>query len=243
MSADRAKAISTLLTRLKASAEPAPMPEQVPVVAGLAVDDDLFHGDRLLAEFVRSFLIWESATSRGDAAMLRLRRHVVDVNELRVSLAEEIAEILGRELPRADERAMRVKGALHDLFAREHRLRLDFTAQGPEASSAARKTAFNLMASLNQTPRYVAARTALLMLHHPVMPIDGRILTLLRATNFIDDKTGADDAAAIFEKHLEPDALRAAYAIIQGAADAMDAVMIKAGAKRRTRTSTSSKNA
>lgn len=213
MAADRAKALNSLLATLRSRGVAVTL---APEIAGATPveGDDVFHGDLLLAEFVYSFLLWGSTTSKAAAALSRIRAAVVDINELRVSLVEEIAADLGRACPQADDRAARLKAALNDLFNREHRVRLD------QWAVLGKKAALGAIGGLAQTPRFVAARTALVGLGAHAMPVDARILSVLVDAKVLPGDADEDAAADAIERIVPAGELREAYALLQGAADA-----------------------
>lgn len=215
--ADRARALKQLLSKLASRVEPVSLsPEIGEVVIGPQAGC-VFHGDPLLKEFVRSFLLWETTTVKAGPAFERVCRAVVDVNELRASLIEEIADLFGRGYARADERALRLKASLNDIYGREHRVRLDHVA------AAGKKGALAYLSGLNQTPRFIAARTALVGLGVHAMPVDGRMLAMLVDAGVIEPGTDADTTAAWIEKQVSAGELRAAYALLQAASDAFEA--------------------
>jgi len=228
---DRAKALKQLLSKLAASVEPvqlhavtaaAPLPASgsaPAVVDGDAVATShggcVFHGDSVLREFVRSFMLWEAPTPKAAGALDRICRAVVDANELRASLAEEIVALIGRGYARADERAGRLKAALNDIYRREHSLRLSHLCV------AGKKGALAYLLGLSQTPRYVATRTALVGLGVHAMPVDGRLFAILVDAGVCPVDAGTDGAATWIEKHVPAGELLGTYALLQAGADAL----------------------
>jgi hypothetical protein len=78
----------------------------------------------LLGEFLRSMLVWEARCADAAAALKRVAASVVDFNELRVCLPDEIVAMLGPAYPRVQERALRLRAALSELYVREHAVTL-----------------------------------------------------------------------------------------------------------------------
>jgi hypothetical protein len=216
MAADRAKALNSMLNTLRSRGVAVALAPEITSVAP-AAGDDVFHGDLLLTEFTYSFLLWGSTSAKATAAMARVRASFVDINELRVSLVDEIASSLGRSCPQADERATRLKAALNDLFSREHRVRLD------QLGVLGKNAALGMIGSLAQTPRFVAARTALVGLGAHAMPVDGRLLSVLIDAKIVAPDADLDAAADSIERMIPAGDLREAYALLQGAADAHEA--------------------
>lgn len=220
MAADRAKALNSLLNNLRTRGVAVTLAPEI-ASATPVEGDDVFHGDLLLAEYVYSFLLWGSTTGKATAVLARIRAAVVDINELRVSLVDEIASEFGRACPQADERAVRLKAALNDLFNREHRVRMD------QWSALGKKAALGAIGGLAQTPRFVAARTALVGLGTHAMPVDARILSVLIDAKVLSADVDEDAAADAIERMVPVGELREAYALLQGAADAHEMVISK----------------
>lgn len=172
-----------------------------------------FHGDRVLREFVRSFLVWEATVSKADAAMARIAEAVVDTNELRVCMPEEIASILGTGYPRLDERVQRLRGALGEIFKREHGLRLDHLTGRPKREGR------TYLESLHHAPRFAATRTALVALDAHAFPVDGRIHARLVSARACSPDHTPDDAGAWMERTLKAGEAAHAYHLIQMWAD------------------------
>ena len=75
---DHAKKLNTLLRSLRSAGDVDAFPKRDP-----------------LDELVYSLLLWEAPRSKAEAGFKRLMASVVDHNELRVTRAEEIADVLG----------------------------------------------------------------------------------------------------------------------------------------------------
>jgi hypothetical protein len=173
----------------------------------------IFHGDGVLKEFVRSFLAWESTLDRAENAIRRIEQSVVDLNELRVCLPREIAEIIGHNYPRADERAVRLRSALTDLFKREQRLWLSHITRMSKRESRA------YLDSLAGTPPYVSARVALLVNGCHAFPLDERTLATLKRAGVIDQSLALQDANALIERSLRAGDALEAHRLIQAWVD------------------------
>ena len=105
-----------------------------------------------LEQLVSSLLLWESTASKAEAARRRLIAAVVDINELRVCLPEEIVALLGERYPRGEERALRLRAALNDIYVREHAVSLE------HLKKMNKRDARQYLESLEGVPQYVAAR-------------------------------------------------------------------------------------
>lgn len=125
--ADRSKLLSALLSKLR-SAHPAAVADLSAADAATAPVDAapadssaavIAEKDPALRELIRSMLLWDSTTSRAEGALRRLDRALVDVNELRACIPAEIAQYIGPNYAKAEDRAIRLRQVLNDLFTRE----------------------------------------------------------------------------------------------------------------------------
>lgn len=167
----------------------------------------------VLDQFVRSFLLWESSAARAAAAMKRIEQTVVDFNELRVCMPGELVRILGERYPRAEERARRLRSALNAIYAREHRVGLESLAE------RSKREAREYLESLDGTPRFVAARVALVNLGGHAAPVDGRILRRLVDHGLAEADATPETAAAMLERKVRAGEMLEAYALLQAWSD------------------------
>ncbi|MEL7474559.1 MAG: hypothetical protein AAGK04_14680, partial [Planctomycetota bacterium] len=140
-SADPAKKLATLLKSLKSKhgvVEPGELPDR---------PDD---ADPLLHQLVYSFLLWETTANQALAAHKRLLSAVVDYNELRICLADDIVEILGDRLALARDRAVRLRATLNEIYDREHALSLAHLV------GAGKRDARQYIETLEGCPRFVS---------------------------------------------------------------------------------------
>jgi hypothetical protein len=230
-SVDKAKLLAKLIERLRARVKPASLPgpqDQTPAAAEAALNGtealpaapqpsgpDIFHGDPVLKEFVRSFLIWESTTAKADTALKRVASAVVDLNEFRVCLPAEMAAAIGPNYPRIEERVAALRAALNDLFKRENRLRL---AHLPGLSKKQASTFLDAFAQ-NPPTAFATRRIALLCCQVHTLPVDGRIADVLHKAKIAETGASIEDTAAATTRLLKAGEARDAYAILQAAAD------------------------
>jgi hypothetical protein len=171
--ADQSKNLTKLLKSLASAYPDAPplRPESPAVIT--AMD-----------ELVYSFLLWESTHHRAANAYKRLRDAFVDDNELRVTRNEEIMAVLGKTYPHAEERVMRLRAALRDVYLREHAVSLE------KAKTLAKREARKYVESLEGMHPFVAARVVLLGFGGHAVPLEDRLLDKLAEAGVVDD--GAD---------------------------------------------------
>jgi hypothetical protein len=173
--------------------------------------------DAVLRELLRSMLIWESTTSRAEAALRRFDRSVVDVNELRACIPAEIAQFIGPNYARAEDRAARLRQTLNDLFTREYAVTM---AHLPAMS---KRDARSYLDALASAPEYVRDRVFLVALGGHALPVDERILSLLLSAKVVDPGTTPEAASAFLERTLRAGEAAEAYALLQAGADELSA--------------------
>ncbi len=148
-------------------------------------------------QFLWSFMLWEASLADAERAMKKLTGAFIDLNELRVSLPEEIVAAIGPRYPKADERATRLKVSLHSLFLREHAINFDHLKDMPKRSAR------QYLDGLDQIPPFVAGRVMLLGLGGHAAPLDQRMLDMLIGEGIFDEGTELDAAASALERHVK----------------------------------------
>lgn len=151
----------------------------------------------LIDQFVWSFLVWEASLAEAERALRKIQSNVVDYNELRVCLPEETVGIIGPRYPRAQERAMRLRAGLQDIYLREHIVSLDHLADAPK------RTARQYLDTLDGVPAFVAGRVFLLGLGGHALPLDERLVEKLKEYQMLEEDTTVERAIAALERHVK----------------------------------------
>ena len=200
-SADPAKKLSALLKRMR--------PAQGDIATDPALEGCGEGSDKTLWQLIFSFLAWESTLSRATQAGKRLHAAVVDYNEMRVCLPDELATIIGDRYPRALERVTRLRSTLNDLYKREHAVTL-----APVAAMGKRE-ARAYLESLDGMPHYVAARLMLLSLGGHAFPLDERIRQALVESGAIPIDLSLPDAAGWLERQFRAGEATEPYLVLE----------------------------
>lgn len=167
----------------------------------------------VLNEFIRSFLVWEAGVGAARAAARRLAARIVDFNDLRVCLPEDLIAILGERYPLAAERAERIRAALSDLCRRTHAVSMEHVAD------MAKREAKAYIESLEGVPEFVSARVALLSFEAHAMPMDSRTLARLVDAGAMPDDATPDEAAEQIQRRIKAGELLGTYIGLQAWAD------------------------
>lgn len=206
--ADHAKRLAALIKKLPAADAPpaAPAPPHAQ--------------DRVVAELVRAFFVWEAGERRAEAALAEIHEAMVDYNELRVCLPHELARIVSDRDAKFDERCLRLRSTLNDIYRREHEISLAPLVSMPKRDARQR------LETLEGVPPFVACRVALRALETHAFPLDARLAGLLAREKAIPadgEAAGADSihAAAVWlEHHVRAEDAPSVYARMERWADA-----------------------
>jgi hypothetical protein len=125
--------------------------------------------DPLLWQLVFSFMCWEASTAKAAPATKKLHAAVIDYNELRVCLPDELVGMIGERYPRATERVQRLRATLCEIFRRENAVTIHHLPAMPKREARA------YLESLDGLPPFVAARMMLLNFGGHAFPLDERI--------------------------------------------------------------------
>lgn len=161
-------------------------------------------------EFLWSFLLWEATTTKAEHALKRIRAATVDLNEFRVALPSEIRALLGERYPLVDERAVRIRAALDDVYRTEHAVTLTRLIEMNKRDARQRLDA------IEATPPFVAARVHLVALGGHSAPLDMRTFELLRDNALLfDADTSLDEATGLLTRSIRATESLEAHILIQ----------------------------
>lgn len=198
---DPSKKLHALLKKVRAGVEATPVDP--------AIESCPEAADRLLWQLVFSFLTWEASTARALQAIKRLHASVVDYNEMRVCLSDELAAIIGDRYPRAVERAARLRSALNDLYKREHAVTL------APVSAMGKREARVYLESLEGAPSFVTARLVLLSLGGHAFPLDDRTFASLAEEGAIPADLDLAGASAWLERQFRAGEATEPYLLLE----------------------------
>lgn len=178
--------LAALLTSLLGKVEPAPVfpPREHECI------------EPLVGCLLYSFLLWESTPKSATAAFDALCEWIIDPNELRVALPEEIVEWTGAKDRVALERADRLRAALNALFRREHRVTLT------HLESKSKREAREYLDGLEGMPPFVAARVTLFAFHGHAIPTDRTLFDLLAGEGVLEPSLAIDEAERWLERQI-----------------------------------------
>ena len=202
---DPTKKLASLLKKLKGQHEGLSAPTITP--------DPPDEFDVLVHQLLFSMLLWEASTGQAKAAIKRVRDSVVDYNELRVCVPDEVAMVLGEKYPLGHERAMRLRSTLNDIYHRQHSITL---AHLPEMG---KREARHYLESLEGCPGFVASRLCLLGNIGHAVPVDERLCELLIGEGVLEAGTTLDTAAGWLDRHVRAEDALETYLLLQAWSD------------------------
>lgn len=178
-------------------------------------------------ELVYSLLVWEAGASKAAAAARRLQEGVVDINELRLCLEDEIVRLIGPRYPRAAERAARLRAALNHVFHDAHTVSL------AHLKTMSKREARTYLEAITGMPPFATARVLLLSLGGHAFPIDRRLHRVLAEEEAVEPAT-YDDAAGVWaERQIRAGDARDAYLLLEAYAEAKPAGARRTGGRGR----------
>lgn len=157
---------------------------------------------------VYSFLLWESTQSKAAAAYKSIVESVVDFNDLRVCMPQEILEIIGPRYPRGLDRCQRIRAVLRDVYCREHAVNLD------RLGSKNKRDVRKYLDSLEGIVPYVASRVMLIAFGAHAMPVDDQLRTQLIEAGAADTSAENAELSTWLERQIKAsDAVTAHHAL------------------------------
>lgn len=192
-SREYAERFAKLVGRLRADFE-IPAPEELDPVQRL----------------VSAFLMWEASSYRADDAYQKILEEVVDFNELRSFLVPELVDLLGPRYPLAEERARRLRSALHAIYHQENDVTLE------SLKEMGKRDARAYLEGLEGMVPYVAAQVVLFALGGHAMPVDEQLRRRLIAEDTIDPDAELVEVQSWLERQVKSNEIRDVSMLLQG---------------------------
>lgn len=165
-------------------------------------------GDDPIAILVHSFLVWETSQAKAEPAYKAIVDSVVDFNELRVCMPQEILEMIGQRYTRGLDRCQRLRAVLRDIYMREHAVSLD------RLKSQNKREVRKFLDSLSGMVPYVAARVMLLGFGGHAIPVDDQLRIQLIEAGCADVSAENSELASWLERQIKAaDGVQAHYAL------------------------------
>jgi endonuclease III len=125
--------------------------------------------------------------SEAESAIKRLKDYFVDFNDLRVATAEEITEVLGKDMPAACETATALVNSLMAVFEKYNMLSL----QG--LKKLGKRPAKQILEKLNGVTPFAADYCMLTALEGHAIPLTPRMIEFLKINGFVNAEAGYEE--------------------------------------------------
>ncbi len=134
--------------------------------------------------------------AKAHAVFKKLQGAMVDLNELRVTPAVELAEAIGESVPRAREKAHRIIDALNAIRRRQDSLDISFLQQ------RGRREAREYLESLEGVDRMAAASVVVYSLGGHAVPVDELARYVLQKEEVVDPALSLVEVQAFLERQI-----------------------------------------
>ncbi len=175
-----AKRVNKLFTRLKSLHGAPEVPELTPPI------------DQLIL----SLLSTAASRSKARHAAQALQESMVDINDLRVSTAAEVANIISPFIPNCTETADAIHRALNVIFRKQNAVTLDHLPQ------MGRREAKHYLEQVDGISPFAAASVILWSLGGHAIPVDRRLYDALRKEDLIDPSATIEEVQAFLERNI-----------------------------------------
>ncbi len=142
--------------------------------------------------------VFAEATSHASAAaaLQQLRAEMVDMNEVRVSTAAEIALAVGKHIPDGVDCAQRLIRLLNAIFEKEYAVSLDVL------SSMGIRDIKSYLEALDGITPYITASVLLWSLGGHAIPVSGNVMAFLKDQDLVDSEATSSEVQAFLERHI-----------------------------------------
>lgn len=166
-----------------------------------------------LTVLVKSFLMWDSTTAKAESAYKRITDRVVDFNDLRVSMPQEIVEWIGPRYPQALDRSQRLRAVLRHTYKREHAVSFE------RLSGMGRREIKRYLRSLDGITPYVADRVTLLCFDAHCIPVDERLRRAMVKAGVAEESIEVNELSSWLTRQVPASEALATHQALQAWAD------------------------
>ena len=168
-----------------------------------------------------AFCAWESTSEKALDSCRKLRKSLVDWNDLRVCKPEEIVEMAGFNDAHKIERARRLRSSLHAVFLREHETCLDSLRE------MKKREARDYIESLDGMVPYVSSFVLMHCCDVQGVPVDDQMRRLLLEKGAVDETADVSEVGSWLSRQINSDESSSVSARLQHWADQESARLAK----------------
>jgi len=167
------------------------------------IDHHILSPDPLISELVFSMLVWESSIEHALRAVDCIQDQLIDLNELRVCIPEELVAIFPSRYPRSLERCRRLIRILNTIFERENHLSLAVLRE------MNKREVLQYFGRIDGLPPFATSRVILFGLGWHAFPIDDYLTKMLAKHGITDTSLNIHQQTMRMERLVRAsDALR-----------------------------------
>lgn len=156
-----------------------------------------------IEQLIIGILAENTSEAKAAATFKRVCETMVDLNELRVTPAPELADLIGNGVPQAAEKAERIVRVLNEIRQRQDTLDLSFLKQ------RGRREAREYLESLEGVGRAPAASVVVHSLGGHAIPVDYLTVYVLRKESVVNDEATLPEVQSFLERHVSATDTRA----------------------------------
>ena len=163
---------------------------------------------------LRAILSEEATREQVDQAMARIRRHFVDLNDLRVSRPREIREVLGANFPRSGQKARVMPRILDQVFKQFNSMVWDFLHEMGKVEARA------YFEKLEDVRPFLAAVLARDCTGAHAFPVDGDVARVLGRLGILDPSSQSEvEMQALLERAVKANRAYEAHWVVKRLAE------------------------
>ncbi len=162
---------------------------------------------------VMSFLMWDSTAAKAKTAYERIQQRIVDFNDLRVSMPQEIIGFIGSRYPRVEERSERLRAVLRNIYNREHAVSLR------RLDSMGKREIKKYLHSLDGVVPFAADRVMLLCFGTHCIPVDDNLHSALLNAGACENTLDLSELSSWLSRQVKASEAAATYFSLQAWVD------------------------
>lgn len=153
--------------------------------------------DDVLEQLMLTILSEGNSPARAKAALNRMIAQTIDLNDLRVSTPNELAQIAGKDLTNALQRTTALVRVLNAIYEKENRVALEHT------KSKSKRDVKAYLESLDGMTPYAIAGTLLWGFGEHTVPVDEPMLAMFKKDGLIDEGADVAETQVFLKRHIK----------------------------------------
>ena len=186
---------------------------------------------------VYSIISEKMSEKKAESAMKRFSEYFVDLNDLRVSRAEEIAEALGENKPLTREIASKIIMILQSIFNNYHKVSLE------ALKKLGKRPARQILEKLDGTSNFIVDYCTLTSLRGHAVPLTEDMIRYLKSKDLVDEDANQEQISGFLAKQISAKNGYEFYALLRHESERQKiTVKTKTETKHKIKSKTTSKS-